>query len=38
VEQRHDGEELVVRARVDATTLGRLRRAGALVRAWRECD
>jgi len=33
LEQRHEGEEMVLRARIDATTLGRLRRAGALVRA-----
>lgn len=33
LEQRHEGNELILRARIDATTLGRLRRAGALVRA-----
>ena len=33
LEQHHEGEEMVLRARVDATTLGRLRRAGAEVRA-----
>jgi GTP-binding protein HflX len=33
LEQYHEGEEMVVRARVDEMTLGRLRRAGALVRA-----
>jgi GTP-binding protein HflX len=33
IEQHHEGEEMVLRARIDATTLGRLRRAGALVRA-----
>ena len=33
LEQRHEGEEMVLRARIDATTLGRLRRAGAMVRA-----
>jgi len=33
LEQRHEGEEMVLRARIDAMTLGRLRRAGALVRA-----
>jgi GTPase len=32
LDQRHEGEEMVVRARVDQTTLGRLRRAGAVVR------
>ncbi|CAG1772912.1 partial GTPase HflX, partial [uncultured bacterium] len=32
LEQRHEGEEMVLRARVDETTLGRLRRAGAQVR------
>jgi GTP-binding protein HflX len=31
LDQRHDGQELVVRARVDEGTLGRLRRAGAVV-------
>jgi hypothetical protein len=29
LEQRHEGSDLIVRARVDATALGRLRRAGA---------
>jgi GTP-binding protein HflX len=33
IEQHHEGEEMVLRARVDAMTLGRLRRAGAMVRA-----
>ena len=33
LEQHHEGEEMVLRARIDATTLGRLRRAGAMVRA-----
>jgi GTP-binding protein HflX len=33
LEQRHEGEQMVLRARIDAMTLGRLRRAGALVRA-----
>ena len=33
LEQRHEGEEMILRARIDATTLGRLRRAGAMVRA-----
>ena len=33
LEQRSDGEELIVRARLDANTLGRLSRAGAVVRA-----
>jgi phosphohistidine swiveling domain-containing protein len=33
LEQRHEGEEMVLRARIDANTLGRLRRAGAMVRA-----
>lgn len=33
LEQRHEGDELVLRARIDATALGRLRRAGVLVRA-----
>ena len=32
IEQRHEGEEMILRARIDATNLGRLRRAGALVR------
>ena len=31
LDQRHDGQELVVRARLDDGTLGRLRRAGAVV-------
>lgn len=38
IEQRHEGDEMVLRAHLDATTLSRLRRAGALVRAeqgWR---
>jgi GTP-binding protein HflX len=33
LDQHHEGEEMVLRARIDATTLGRLRRAGAMVRA-----
>ena len=33
LEQRNEGEEMVLRARIDATTLGRLRRAGAMVKA-----
>lgn len=33
LEQRNDGEELILRARLDASTLGRLSRAGAVVRA-----
>ena len=33
LDQRHEGEEMILRARIDATTLGRLRRAGAMVRA-----
>jgi GTPase len=33
LEQRNEGEELVLLARMDPTTLGRLRRAGALIRA-----
>jgi hypothetical protein len=33
LEQHHEGEEMVLRARIDATTLGRLRRAGAEIRA-----
>jgi GTP-binding protein HflX len=33
LEQRSEGEDLVVRARLDANTLGRLSRAGAHVRA-----
>jgi GTP-binding protein HflX len=33
LDQRHEGEEMVLRARIDETTLGRLRRAGALVKA-----
>jgi GTP-binding protein HflX len=33
LEQHHEGEEMVLRARIDAMTLGRLRRAGAMVRA-----
>lgn len=33
LEQRNEGEELILRARLDATTLGRLSRAGAVVRA-----
>jgi GTP-binding protein HflX len=33
LEQRHENGQIVLRARVDATTLGRLRRAGATVRA-----
>jgi GTP-binding protein HflX len=32
LDQRHEGEELIVRARLDEPTLGRLRRAGAMVR------
>ena len=32
LDQHHEGEELVVRARVDEMTLGRLRRAGATIR------
>jgi phosphohistidine swiveling domain-containing protein len=33
LDQRHEGGEMILRARIDATTLARLRRAGALVRA-----
>jgi GTP-binding protein HflX len=33
LEQRHEGEQLILRARIDAATLSRLSRAGALVRA-----
>ncbi len=33
LDQRHEDGQLVLRARIDATTLGRLRRAGAMVRA-----
>jgi GTP-binding protein HflX len=29
LDQRHDGEDMVVRVRADAATLGRLRAAGA---------
>jgi GTPase len=33
LDQRHEGDEMILRARIDATTLARLRRAGAMVRA-----
>ena len=33
LEQHHEGEEMVLRARMDASALGRLRRAGVRVRA-----
>ena len=33
LEQRSEGEEMVLRARLDTTSLGRLSRAGAVVKA-----
>ncbi|HSA57292.1 MAG TPA: GTPase HflX [Gemmatimonadaceae bacterium] len=33
LDQRSEGEEMILRARLDSTTLGRLSRAGAVVRA-----